>query len=117
MEYIDFEEIILEKIFESKESVETNKVLKTLQEKIEMQLKEREKAEGNIDDFRKILNLMEVRNEILLIKIYLDGLNDFNDLEKVFNNEDLRSHIRNFNLVEIYNEIYNDDCKGELIDD
>ncbi len=112
MSYIELEELALEKVFKNKEIAMENEVLKKINERIEKQVKEVEKEVVNIDEFKKVLYLMEVKSEILLIKIYLDGLNDFNDLEKVFNNEDLRSHIRNFNLVEIYNEIYNDDRKG-----
>lgn len=115
MAYIDFELEVLKKIFENKEVVKENIVYKNLQEKIECKVKEFEKSIGNIDDFKQILYLMEVKSEILLIQIYLDAVGDFEELEKMFNKQEISKHLQNFSLVELYDEIYKDNFKEGLV--
>ncbi len=116
MAYIDFELEVLKKIFENKELIKESVVYKNLQEKIESKVKEFEKSIGNIDDFKQILYLMEVKSEILLIQIYLDAVGDFEELEKMFNRQEINKHLQNFSLVELYDEMYKDNYKEGLMD-
>lgn len=116
MAYIDFELEVLKKIFENKELVKENIVYKNLQEKIESKVKEFEKSVGNIDDFKQILYLMEVKSEILLIQIYLDAIDEYEDLEKKFCRQEINKYLQNFSLVELYDEMYKDSYKEGLMD-
>ncbi len=116
MAYIDFELEVLKKIFENKELIKESVVYKNLHEKIESKVKEFEKSIGNIDDFKQILYLMEVKSEILLIQIYLDAVGDFEELEKMFDRQEINKHLQNFSLVELYDEMYKDNYKEGLMD-